>query len=229
MSDRPRIGVTTSLENGQQTLDLRYSRAVEMAGGLPVIVPVFGSNAAASEFASLLDALVITGGPGITRGLIGSLPDDLAAVAELRDRSDELIYRAMTDRPFLGICYGMQFANAIAGGTIYADVQAQTSAGVHSAERGAAGHEVQLERASRLRALLGTDLLVTNSHHIQAIAEVGAGLRVTAKSADGVIEAIESDNGLILGVQFHPERMLERAQPLFQDLVERAAAAKSNR
>ena len=229
MSDRPRIGITTSLENGQQTLDLRYSRAVEMAGGLPVIVPVFGSNAAASEFASLLDALVITGGPGITRGLIGSLPDDLAAVAELRDRSDELIYRAMTDRPFLGICYGMQFANAIAGGTIYADVQAQTSAGVHSAERGAAGHEVQLERASRLRALLGTDLLVTNSHHIQAIAEVGAGLRVTAKSADGVIEAIESDNGLILGVQFHPERMLERAQPLFQDLVERAAAAKSNR
>ena len=229
MSDRPRIGITTSLENGQQTLDLRYPRAVEMAGGLPVIVPLFSSSAAASEFASLLDALVITGGPGITRGLIGSLPDDLAAVAELRDRSDELIYRAMTDRPFLGICYGMQFANAIAGGTIYADVQAQTSAGVHSAERGAAGHEVQLERASRLRALLGTDLLVTNSHHIQAIAEVGAGLREIARSKDGVIEAIESDDGLILGVQFHPERMLERAQPLFQDLVERAAAAKSNR
>ena len=229
MSDRPRIGITTSLEGGRQTLDPRYSRAVEMAGGLPVIVPLLQSADSASSFASQLDGLIISGGPGITRGLIGSLPDDLPAVDARRDRSDELIYRAMARRPFLGICYGMQFANAMAGGRIYADVQAQTAANAHSADRGANGHPVQLERDSRIRALLGSDNLVANSHHIQAVAALGAGLRAAARAADGVIEAVESVDGRVIGLQFHPERMLDRALPLFQDLVERAAAAKSSR
>ncbi len=229
MSDRPRIGITTGLEDGRKILDPRYPQAVESAGGLPIIAPLFESRGSAAAFASLLDALIITGGPGITRGLIGVLPADLAAVDARRDRSDELIYAAMADRPFLGICYGMQFANAMAGGAIYADAQAQTAAAVHSAEQGATGHEVMFDSGGRLSALLGSDRLTTNSHHIQAIATLGAGLRATAKSADGVIEGIESADGLILGVQFHPERMLDRALPLFEDLVERAAAVRSSR
>ena len=89
----------------------------------------------------MLDGLIITGGPGITRGLIGELPSDLPAVDAARDRSDVLIFQAMAGRPFLGICYGMQFANALAGGSIYGDVQAQTKADVHSAERGAGEHD----------------------------------------------------------------------------------------
>ena len=157
------------------------------------------------------------------------MPEDLAAVDDRRDRSDELIYDAMAGRPFLGICYGMQFANAMAGGTIYGDVQAQTAAAVHSAERGAAGHDVLLDSSGRLSALLGTERLFSNSHHIQAIAGLGVGLRATARSADGVIEAIESSDGLILGLQFHPERMLDRALPIFEDLVQRAARFKSSR
>ncbi len=229
MSERPRIGITTGLEDGRQILDPRYARAVESAGGLPVIAPLFDSRASAAAFASLLDALIITGGPGITRGLIGVLPEDLPAVDDRRDRSDELIYSAMADRPFLGICYGMQFANAMAGGAIYADVQAQTAAAVHSAERGATGHEVIFESGGRLSAVFGSDRMTTNSHHIQAIAELGAGLRATARTADGVIEGIESADGLILGLQFHPERMLDRALPLFKDLVERAASFRSSR
>lgn len=229
MGDRPRIGITTALENGRQTLDRRYVKAVEIAGGLPAIAPIFASADAANAFAAQLDGLIITGGPGITRGLLGDLPDDLPAVDAQRDRSDALIYSAMSGRPFLGICYGMQFANAMSGGRLYGDVQAQTSAGPHSAQRGAKNHPVQLERDSRVRALLGSDNLSANSHHIQAIATVGGGLRVTARAADGVIEAIESDDGQVIGVQFHPERMLDRALPLFQDLVERAAAARSSR
>lgn len=220
---RPRIGITTSLEDGVQTLDLRYVQAVEAARGHPIIVPMLDSAEAARELADLLDGLIITGGPGITRGLIGALPEDLPPVDVRRDRSDELIYQAMAKKPFLGICYGMQFANAQAGGTIYGDAQRQLGVEAHSAERGASEHEIEIDPASRLSALLQAEQMRANSHHIQALADLGAGLRPVARTLDGVIEAIESEDGRILAVQFHPERMLERALPLFEDLVKRAA------
>jgi putative glutamine amidotransferase len=224
---RPRIGITTSLEDGRLSLDLRYARAVEAAGGLPIVVPMLESAEAARAFAALLDALIITGGPGITRGLIGSLPEDLPAVAARRDQSDALIYRAMAGKPFLGICYGMQFANALAGGTIYADAQRQLGIGPHSAERGASEHEIEIAPSSRLTAILRAERFRANTHHIQAIADLGAGLRVAARSEDGVIEAVESEDGRILAVQFHPERMLERALPLFEDLLQRASHSRA--
>ena len=154
----PRIGITTSLEDGQQSLDLRYVQAVEEAGGIPVIVPLLKTARAAAEFAALLDGLVITGGPGITRGLIGQLPADLPATEALRDLSDELIYRAAAKRPVLGICYGMQFVNAMAGGTIYGDAQAQAKTDVHSADRGATQHEIRVTPGTRLRDVLNSGM-----------------------------------------------------------------------
>lgn len=222
MNRRARISITTSYEDGRQSLDARYARAVEAAGGLPIIAPLFEREETAQAFASMLDGLIITGGPGITRGLIGPLPPDLPAVDEARDRSDALIFRAMADRPYLGICYGMQFANALAGGSIYGDVQTQAESNVHSAERGASEHLIRITPDSRLAAILGVERVKTNTRHIQALADLGAGLRVTARAADGVIEAIESADGRVIGVQFHPERMLDRALPLFEDLVARA-------
>ncbi|MCY3781270.1 MAG: gamma-glutamyl-gamma-aminobutyrate hydrolase family protein [Chloroflexi bacterium] len=224
----PRIGITTGLDGERQTLDLRYAQAVEAAGGIPIIVPLIEQEDTARAIAAVLDGLIITGGPGITRGLIGALPEDLPAVDERRDRSDELIYRAMADRPFLGICYGMQFANALAGGRIYGDAQVEAGTDVHSAERGGRAHPIAIGPGSQLRRIMGMKRMMTNTHHIQAIADLGAGLQISARAADGVIEAIESADGRIIAVQFHPERMMERALPIFEDLVRRASKAKSS-
>lgn len=220
----PRIGITTSYADGRQSVDHHYIRAVEAAGGLPIIVPMLQTQAAMQAFAALLDGLVITGGPGITRGLIGSLPDDLPAVDAVRDNADHLIYAAMSERPILGICYGMQFINAQHGGTIYADVMAQR-AGVlaHSSGRGGDDHPVLFAPGSRLQSLLGAKI-TANTYHIQALADVGAGLRAVGHGPDGVIEAIESEDGRLIGVQFHPERMQAAAQPLFVDFVRRCSA-----
>lgn len=222
---RPRIGITTSYtEEGRQALDHAYVRAIEAAGGLPLIVPMLTSDEAAHDFASLLDGLLITGGPGIVDGLVGALPVDLPPVHPVRDASDKRIFAAMSDKPMLGICYGMQFINARAGGQIYADVQAQQP-GVqpHSPGRGGVDHPVNFTPDSRLANLLGSQVLV-NTYHVQALASVGAGLRAVGYGPDGVIEAIESADGRTIGVQFHPERMDERAAPLFTDFVARCRA-----
>ena len=222
---RPRIGITTSYAEGRQSLDISYIRAIEASGGLPLIVPMLQDADAAAAFAELLDGLVITGGPGITQGLIGKLPDDLPPVAQERDSSDRLIFDAMAQKPVLGICYGMQFINALAGGSIYADVSAQREGSLnHSQGRGEASHAVRIAPDSHLARAIGTDNLSVNSYHIQAVADLGMGLRAVGHGPDGVIEAIESTDGRMIGVQFHPERMLDHTQPLFGDFVARCAA-----
>jgi putative glutamine amidotransferase len=217
---RPHIGITTSYANGKQMVDHHYIEAVAAAGGLPLIVPILESEDALAAFVSLLDGLVITGGPAITRNMIGALPDDLALTDPLRIQTDEAVFAAMRNRPVFGICYGMQFINAQAGGIIYSDIQAhKPHAIIHSADRGGRDHEIQLDHESRLFNILKEETLVVNSHHIQAVAEVGGDLRAVGFGPDGVIEAIESEDGRMMGVQFHPERMGEAGLPLFTAFV----------
>ncbi|MBX3082443.1 MAG: type 1 glutamine amidotransferase [Anaerolineae bacterium] len=223
---RPRIGITTSYEDQTQKLSHYYVRAIEAAGGLPLIVPVLEADDSVTEFTDLLDGLLITGGPAITDGLIGDLPTDLEDTDPARVRSDKRIFDAFTARPIMGICYGMQFINARAGGTIYADVMAhQTGTQPHSYARGGRQHDVELTQGSRLHDIFDRDHLAVNTYHVQAVAQIGRGLRPVAYSPDGVVEAIESEDGRLLGVQFHPERMLDVTLPLFKDFVDRCRHA----
>ncbi|WP_412063253.1 gamma-glutamyl-gamma-aminobutyrate hydrolase family protein [Rubrivirga sp. IMCC45206] len=227
--DRPRIGITTSLNTTdrgarEQRVDLAYVRAVERAGGLPLIVPMLATEEAAEAFADLLDGLVVTGGPAVETGLIGALPDDIDATDPDRVASDRRILKAFLDarRPTLGICYGMQLANALRGGTVWADAERDVAGtATHSRGRGGTTHPVEAVPGTRFAELtVGVDTI--NTRHVQALAEVGDGLRVAARAPDGTIEAIESLDGTFMGVQFHPEAMEPPLDALFQDLVARA-------
>ncbi len=219
---RPLIGITTSLNEGEQRLDIRYLHAVERAGGLPLIVPMLDNEDAATQFAEQLDGLIVTGGPAVEDGLIGELPDDMAQTDPTRTASDKHVLQLFLDarRPVLGICYGMQLANALRGGRIYADVQTQMEgSAIHSEKRGGTTHALNVKQDSVLSTLLNPSVNVVNTRHIQAIESTGNGLRVVATAPDGVIEAIESTDGSFIGVQFHPERMGEAGHQLFSYVV----------
>ena len=233
---RPIIGITSSLardcdEGSSQVLDCRYVDAVERAGGCPLILPMCTAVESLRPLLELIHGLIITGGPGITEGLMGELPDDLPPVEAQREQSDSWAFQVLQERnkPILGICYGMQLINARSGGTIYADVQEQLKVGPHSPRRNEGRgiqHGIELVRDTFLGGLLGgvPPGAEVNSFHIQGVAQIGTGLRVNARSADGLVEGVENEDGGIVGVQFHPERMPGTVwERLFEHLVERAA------
>ena len=229
---RPIIGITTSLTNSSQVLPQRYVAAVERAGGAPLLLPMTANPAAQQPVLELIDGLVITGGPGIVQGLVGELPAELPAVDAQRWQSDCAAFASAQERqrPILGICYGMQFINAQLGGGLYADVQEQLGVEAHSPKRTEGRdieHQVDLEQGSLLAEIAGSSTAQVNSFHIQALERIGAGLAVSARAADGLVEAIEGEGGRLVGVQFHPEALPGSVwDGLFSHLVRRAVAAR---
>lgn len=222
-----RIGITTSFEDGTQHLDRRYVTAIEKAGGLPIILPTTDSETTVEALLDQIDGLVVPGGPAVTEGLTGPVPDDLDRLDPLRADSDRRWIEQCwnTGRPVLGICYGMQRLNALAGGTIYGDVEAEhDGAQTHSQKRGGTTHSVVFAESSRLRRWLDTETLTVNTRHLQAVASLGDGFTVAATAPDGVIEAIEHENEPLVGVQFHPERMSTVTKPLFEALIKQATS-----
>lgn len=226
---RPRIGLNCDLADERARLNLSYLHAVALAGGAPLLLAPTES-ASLDELLAVLDGVVLTGGRDYDPKTYGQEPHPATRLIDpRRERFDrDLAGRLLrSDLPTLGICGGMQLLNIAAGGDLHQHIPDALPNALTHTRRSARDsyHKVAIEPHSLLRRLLGREELEVNSSHHQAVRRVGEGFRVVARSPDGVAEAIEwPGRSFLLGVQWHPERMAERAEhlALFKGLVEAA-------
>ncbi len=210
-------------------LSASYVEAVLAAGGLPVLVPFTGEKRAVRELLSLCHGAVFPGGGDVDPRFFGEEPHALCGPMDtVRDEweLEALQYLWENNIPVLGICRGCQIMNIFAGGTIYQDLKLMRKpANLHRVDQPLSStiHSVKLSPGSRLRALLNAEKVYTNSSHHQAVNGLGRGFAATAYTADGVIEAIEHENGIWMGIQWHPEVLPEHA-PIFRDLIEKSTS-----
>lgn len=229
---KPLIGVTANFSEGQLQLAPGYFRSVEAAGGIPVIIaPKRMPNANMSLLLDRIDGLLLSGGADINPILVGEDPvPALHGINTERDLFELTLTRLAYNRqiPMLGICRGIQVLAAALGGTIMQDIATslphnQLIKHSQDADRATATHFVEAVEGSRIAELLGKRFAVNSFHH-QAVGQCGPRFRITAQSADGVIEAIEStEMKSIIGVQWHPECFIAEGDtcmmPLFQQFV----------
>lgn len=232
------VGLTIGNSRNDEIFSLRddYVRAVESAGGLPLVLApgkVEDAPGLAAEYLERVDALVLSGGADIDPALYGEARHPtVTRVFPERDAFELALCREALrrDMPTLAICRGHQLLNVATGGTLFQDIASQVEAAtVHDPdqERWERCHDVAVLPGTRLRDILGRERVAVNSFHHQAVKELGRGLVLSARGCDdGVIEGMEMpDRRFVIGVQWHPESFWDQPQgfqPLFQALVNAA-------
>ena len=219
MADKPKIGITVSPRRGEPYY-LPYRKAVEAAGAEPVELPP-GTR-------SLPDV----DGWDVDPAFYGEKKDDKVGPIDRELDETELRLFAQARQkeiPVLGICRGQQVINVALGGSL---VQHLDDHDVRGFGRSHLAHTIEVDPSSELGQAAGEHKVRVNSFHHQAIRRLAPGLHQTAKGEDGTVEGVESDDGLIVAVQCHPEELttdLPWARRLFERFVARARRPQARR
>lgn len=242
---RPVIGLTSYRQRAQtgvwdvqaSFLPVVYIDAVTKAGGIAVVLPPQNpvDPDIAAQVVEGLDGLIVTGGGDVAPERYGAerheKTDPLNA---MRDAWEDALLAAAIDRevPFLGICRGLQVLNVNRGGTLVQHLPEVVGDDRYNKGGGEfATNSVEIDPGTELSGILDGDReLDVKSYHHQAVQDVGAGLRVTARSGDGTIQALELE-GVPFGVavQWHPEEDAEADVRLFSGLIDAAKQHRSVR
>jgi putative glutamine amidotransferase len=209
------------LETERFYLARHYGEAVAAAGGVPVHIPLIPEPELIVDLVERLDGLLLPGSASDVDPLrYGREPHArLGPVHPLKDETDLLVLKEAERRrlPLLAICFGMQVWNVYRGGSLIQDITSEVPK-AHKHEQGAPrdrrSHGVKIRPESLLQSLAGEVEALVNSHHHQALGQIGEGLQASAWSSDGLVEAVEDsrDGRWALGVQWHPEIGWERDQ-----------------
>ena len=242
MTNRPLIGIPMriELETDRFYLSRHYSEAIEAAGGAPIHISLIPKVDYIESVVDQLDGLLLPGSDSDVDPLrYGQQPHQgLGAVHPVKDETDLLLIAAAERRgiPILGICFGMQVLNVARGGTLIQDIPTQLPQAIKHSQgvpRDRPSHRVSIKSDGRLKALAaGSSELTVNSHHHQAVDQLGKNLVAVSSASDGLVEAVEDprEDRFVVAVQWHPElgwREDQFSQTLFRTFVDEAAKHSS--
>ena len=215
---RPTIAITfSSAEFGDplETLPWRMAfQAVVAAGGVPLAIDCSIAQPRIADLVELADGLILLGGADVSPELYGGDPTDPAVdrVDRLRDENELAALSAANrlGRRILAICRGLQLFNVSHGGTLTADLNRDVS-NIGSHRPGPENlvhthHQVDVNPSSQIAKWMSrSGPLAVNSYHHQGVSEIGKHLLVSARANDGLVEGLESADGLTVAIQWHPE------------------------
>lgn len=215
----PKIGIPVVDETAKGNFD-NYKNAIEEHGGeVRFLVRDANSNA---DFISGIHGLLLPGGGDIhPENFNQEWHPKIKYVDEDRDDLELTLFEEAynKDIPIFGICRGIQIMSVAMGGDLYQDIDSvyPNQALTHPAQnKKDSKHTIEIASGSKLGSIIGEKVVEVNSAHHQAVDEIGDGFVVTARSSDGIVEAIENPSkDFVLGVQYHPERMI--ASPEFKE------------
>lgn len=201
--------------------NIAYMRAIEQAGGAPLLIPPLTDEDSLSAIFAKLDGLLLSGGGDIEPRCYGAERLSVCGPAEpSRDIAELALTRWALEHklPILGVCRGHQMLNVALGGTLVQDIRTALPGAMRhdriDHRRDWRAHMITVEAGSRLEEILGTREHRVNSLHHQALDQLGKGVRVLARAEDGAIEAMDvRGQPFALAVQFHPEELAATDEP----------------
>ena len=181
---------------GDAEVYANYYNALKESG----MEPVFSTDLSIAESC---DGLLLTGGYDINPALYGQENVACVNIDPVRDEEEIALVRQFMklERPIFGICRGHQILNVALGGDMIQDIpgHAEIAPGLDHV------HPV-IAVDDFMKNIYGNRFVVNSAHH-QLVHHLGEGLRVTCRSEEGYIEGVIHENGRVIGVQFHPERI----------------------
>lgn len=228
---RPQLGADkTTIDRVARSIQY-YVDAVRDAGGEPIVVR------SGDPMPADYDGLLLSGGADVHPRYYGEVINESVretlSIDDARDAMEMTLAQSAleADLPMLCICRGIQLINVAAGGTLWQDLSLATVDPEGHFQEGRletweAGHDVAVDAGTRLADVIGDGSIGVNSYHHQAVRDPAPGFRVVARAEDGTVEALESErHSCVIGVQWHPERMVSHhplQRRLFSRLVEAA-------
>ncbi|MGA8270946.1 MAG: gamma-glutamyl-gamma-aminobutyrate hydrolase family protein [Candidatus Sulfotelmatobacter sp.] len=220
----------------------QYERAVKLAGGEPVRIPLDRPPDEVKRIVGLCDGVLLPGSSADVDPAKFNAPRSLltAAPDPGRDAVDELLLQDAYNlrKPVLGICYGLQSLNVYRAGSLIQHIpdflpeELRARVNHEAGKKVAMAHRVEVSLDSKLAELISPGatkpVLPVNSSHHQSADQIGDGLRISARCVeDGIIEALEgtAPEHFVLAVQWHPERSVdedEASRSIFHALVKAA-------
>ncbi len=218
----PLIGITPDIDKKKKPARRKHDfywiktdlpKAVSLAGGLPVMLPLFDNYRSASKMIGQMDGIIISGGYFDIDPSLYAVKRNKSSgeLKKKRTSSEFFVLKAAEKRclPVLGICGGEQLINVYYGGTLFQDIRQENSSAENHEQKthfSKTCHSVNIIKGTMLAKATGRKTLRVNSTHHQAVKDIGKGLTVSSISRDGIIESIEKEGArFIVGVQWHPE------------------------